>query len=121
MYLTWMFQQYPQDVKVSFHFYSDVFTHEFNISFEPQKVDTCTLCDTLQMALSNATTKQEKADQQAKLDVHQREAKKAQDYMKCLLNDSDPETRAVCIDLQQILPTQKQHTSSQLPEKVVGA
>ncbi|KAG0722412.1 hypothetical protein GWK47_006039 [Chionoecetes opilio] len=64
------------------------------------------------MALSNATTEQEKADQQAKLDDHQREAKKAQDYMKRLQDDNDPKTRAVCIDLQQILPTPKLHTSA---------
>ncbi|KAK3890068.1 hypothetical protein Pcinc_005983 [Petrolisthes cinctipes] len=111
MYLTWMSEQFPQDGRVSFHYYSDVFTCEFNISFEPPKVDTCTICDTLQMALSNATTDQEKADQQAKLDEHKREAKKAQDFMKRLQDDNDPETRAVCIDLQQILPTPKLHTS----------
>ncbi|KAG0725379.1 Glyoxylate reductase/hydroxypyruvate reductase [Chionoecetes opilio] len=80
--------------------------------FRAPKMDTCTICDTLQMALSNATTEQEKADQQAKLDDHQREAKKAQDYMKRLQDDNDPETRAVCIDLQQILPTPKLHTSA---------
>ncbi|KAK3866123.1 hypothetical protein Pcinc_028321 [Petrolisthes cinctipes] len=110
IYLTWMSEQFPQEERVSFHYYSDVFTCEFNIGFEPPKVDTCTICDTLQMALSNATIEQ-KAEQQAKLDDHKREAKKAQDFMKRLQDDNNLETRAVCMDLQQILPTPKLHTS----------
>ena len=110
LYLSWMAQTYPQAARVVFHYYSDVFTKEFNISFEPPKVDTCTTCDIINMALSNATTDEEKGVQQTKLEDHLKEAKAAQDYMKRLKKDNDPETRAVCMDLQQILPTPKLHT-----------
>lgn len=88
----------------------DVFTKEFNISFTPPKVDTCTTRDTINMKIKNATTDGEKLAQQTKSDGHLKEARAAQDFMKSLKNDNDEDTRAVCLDLQQILPTPKLHT-----------
>lgn len=110
MYLSWMAQTYPQESRVTFHYYSDVFRKDFNISFAPPKVDTCTTCDTINMTITNATTDGEKLAQQAKLDEHLKEARAAQDFVKRLKNDNDENTRAVCMDLQQILPTPKLHT-----------
>ncbi|KAK4328322.1 hypothetical protein Pmani_001265 [Petrolisthes manimaculis] len=38
---------------------------------------------------------------------HQQLAQQAQDFMKKIGEDNDPETRAICVDLQQTLPTPK--------------
>ncbi|KAK8375197.1 hypothetical protein O3P69_015668 [Scylla paramamosain] len=92
MYLSWMAQTYPQESRVTFHYYSDVFRKDFNISFAPPKVDTCTTCDTINMTITNATTDGEKLAQQAKLDEHLKEARAAQDFVKRLKNDNDENT-----------------------------
>lgn len=110
LYLTWMAGAHPNVERVTFHYYSDVFTREFNISFEPPKIDTCTTCDTLDIAKANATTEAEKVEIKVKKDAHLAEKTYAQNYMRDLAKDDDDETRAICMDLQQILPTPKLHT-----------
>ncbi|KAG0729943.1 hypothetical protein GWK47_029305 [Chionoecetes opilio] len=40
-------------------------------------------------------------------EAHQRLAKQAQDFMRAMLSDDNSETRAICIDQQQTLPTLK--------------
>ncbi|MPC67981.1 hypothetical protein E2C01_062170 [Portunus trituberculatus] len=55
VYLEWMTVNYQGEEQVSFHFYNDMFTKNFNISFEPPKMDTCTTCDTLDNKIACST------------------------------------------------------------------
>lgn len=109
-YLEWMTSEYPGEEQVSFHFYNDVFTNQFNILFEPPKTDTCTTCDTLENRINNESDEEKKRKLAKDKESHLDEAEKAQEFLKAMRNDRDPDTRGICVDLQQILPTPRLST-----------
>ncbi|KAK4298288.1 hypothetical protein Pmani_029355 [Petrolisthes manimaculis] len=106
-YMEWLRDTYPEE-KASLHYYSDVFTKEFNISFEQPRTDTCTTCNTFDVSIKNSNGDQAAVDDLIRQKKeHQQLAQQAQDFMKKIGEDNDPETRAICVDLQQTLPTPK--------------
>lgn len=90
---------------VSDHLYRDVFTKHYNIGIAPPSKDTCTTCD-----MTNAEIQRTQAEGkdvsmlQRKLDAHKSKAGEAQELIRTLQNDPDPQRKVVCIDLQQTLP-----------------
>ena len=107
-YMEWLHDQHPGEPIVSMHYYSDVFTKEFNISFEAPRTDTCTTCDKLDTSIKNAAGDQASVDELMKQrEDHKQFAQQAQELMKAMATDVNAEKRAICIDLQQTLPTPK--------------
>ncbi|XP_050704971.1 uncharacterized protein LOC126990393 [Eriocheir sinensis] len=105
-YVEWMEKEHSNEPFVTFSYYSDVFTKEFNICFAPPDSDTCTTCDTLNAAIKNDAENLEKvAEHQMNLQAHKAEADEAQNLMKIWKNNDDDDVRAVAVDLQQTLPT----------------
>ncbi|KAK3878143.1 hypothetical protein Pcinc_017204 [Petrolisthes cinctipes] len=106
-YMEWLRDTYPEE-KASLDYYSDMFTKEFNISIEPPRTDTCTTCDTFDVSIKNSNSDQAVVDDLIRQkEEHQQLTQQAQDIMKKMAEDNDPETRAICVDLQQTLPTPK--------------
>lgn len=111
-YLEWMTENYQGEQQVSFHFYKDVFTKNFNISFEPPKMDTCTTCDILDNKIASENEGEVRRRYETEKENHLNEAKVPQEILKALRTDTNPDTRAVCLDLQQILPTPRLSTGA---------
>lgn len=100
-YVEWMEKEHSNEPFVTFSYYSDVFTKEFNICFAPPDSDTCTTCDTLNAAIKNDAENLEKvAEHQMNLQAHKAEADEAQNLMKIWKNNDDDDVRAVAVDLQ---------------------
>ena len=64
------------------------------------------MTDIIKIALENDAGDLNKvAEHQEEYNYHTTEAKQAQELMKYYKNDRNPDLRAICIDLQQSLPT----------------
>lgn len=106
-YLEFYVEKYEGDElkPVTEHFYRDVFTKKYNIGIAPPSKDTCTTCD-----LTNAEIQRAQAEGkdttmlQQKLQEHKNKAAEAQELLRTLKTDPDPQRKVVCIDLQQTLP-----------------
>ncbi|KAK3885608.1 hypothetical protein Pcinc_010199 [Petrolisthes cinctipes] len=92
-YMEWLRDTYPEEEKASLHYYSDVFTKEFKISFEQPRTDMCTTCDTFDVSIKNSNGDQAAVDDLIRQkEEHQQLAQQAQDFMKKIAEDNDPET-----------------------------
>lgn len=106
-YMEWLHDQHPGEQKVSLHNYK-MFIKELNISFEAPRTDTCTTCDKLDTSIKNAAGDQATVDDLMKRkEEHKQLAQQAQELMKTMATDVNAENRAICVDLQQTLPTPK--------------
>lgn len=91
-----------------------IFTEDFNISFKTPKMDTCSECDSLNIAIKKA--QQENDGQNYKLlrtkqELHHRKSKAGQDMIKTAAKAAQGEgVYAITFDLQQALPTPKLST-----------
>ena len=95
--------------------YKEIFA-TYNIGVEPPRSDTCTFCDENRIQAMKAT-KDNNAERKRVLEiekkVHLKRAQVAHDIRKVYAVDKDPSLAAVCIDLQQTLPTPRITTSVQ--------
>ncbi|ROT81826.1 hypothetical protein C7M84_025006 [Penaeus vannamei] len=73
-------------------------------SFKPPNTDTCSKCDRYEVSKKDASTEEEAVRIQADWDDHLSFAKEGMKAMKKLQEDDDPNTRCICLDLQQTLP-----------------
>uniref|UniRef100_A0A6P7F869 Uncharacterized protein LOC114325933 n=1 Tax=Diabrotica virgifera virgifera TaxID=50390 RepID=A0A6P7F869_DIAVI len=113
LYCEWMTENHPLIDPVSSRFYRDTFNKKFNIGFNPPKSDTCNFCDKTDiMELSNCDDLQRNQLQVAK-ELHLRRAKAVQKILKSYKSNNEDSVSAICIDLQQTLPTPKLTTSVQ--------
>ena len=104
-YLDWMAEEHPGDECVSEHFYSDIFSSDYNIGFAPPKKDTCSFCDkkTVQIRVA-ANSGEDTVALQEELHRHKAKAREAQNLMKEAKNDGNESKKIIAIDLQQTLP-----------------
>lgn len=92
-----------------------IFTEDFNIKFKSPKTDTCSVCDSITVALKNAElNKDQDAIHELKIsqELHHRKAKAGQDALRSATMESaqNEGTYAITFDLQQALPTPKLST-----------
>ena len=88
---------------VSEHYYQDIFVTEFNIHFGYPRSDSCGKCDSLRLAIENASA-DEKERLQNELDVHQTFAKTGYDTFRFdqnyLWNHGIKFSNAMLLDMQ---------------------
>ncbi|KAK8400057.1 hypothetical protein O3P69_003030 [Scylla paramamosain] len=66
--------------------------------------DTCSKCDRYEVSKKDANTEEEAQGIQAQWDEHLSFAKEGMKAMADMQKDNDPDTRCICLDLQQTLP-----------------
>ena len=109
LYMLWMEEFYPEERRVKLGFYRRKF-NTFRLGFKPPMTDTCSFCDSMNVQIKKATP--DLIDElKEKKKEHLRKARAGQNLMKELAKDKDPDTRCICIDLQQTLPVPRMATS----------
>lgn len=95
---------------ISRQWFNAIFNKEFNLSFAPPRVDTCSTCDAYKISISTSKTPQEKRLEEMKRELHHRKAEAAQKLMAQTAKDSQEPHSDTCVisyDLQKqvYLPT----------------
>ena len=110
LYLDWMSTEHQQVTTVKKCYYHQVFTKEFNISFQPPWTDTCNQCDAFVTKIATAKLADDaNLEEQMNRErmQHKNLAQEEQQLMKGFAKDNDPQVRVICVDLQQTLPSPK--------------
>ena len=110
LYREWLYDLDVTHRPVKLDYYRRVF-RGFSIGFKPPSTDTCSTCDRLKILLDACQDTVMKQRIQFELDDHMKFAKEGLAVLSDLANDDDPDTRCICIDLQQTLPLPRLTTS----------
>lgn len=103
LYKEWLFDTNEDKEPVKFSYYKKV-VRGYRLGFKPPNTDTCSKCDRYEVSKKDASTEEEAVRIQADWDDHLSFAKEGMKAMKKLQEDDDPNTRCICLDLQQTLP-----------------
>ena len=103
-----IYTQYKTEVQnpVSISTYKHIFYTKFNITRKQLKKDTCTMCDTLTVKISNATTEDEKVKVMESKREHQKAAEEARTQLKINLEEAKTadHIETLTFDLEKTLP-----------------
>ncbi|XP_063876931.1 uncharacterized protein LOC135109482 [Scylla paramamosain] len=103
LYKEWLFDNHEDEEPVTFSYYKKV-VQGFRLGFKPPSTDTCSKCDRYEVSKKDANTEEEAQGIQAQWDEHLSFAKEGMKAMADMQKDNDPDTRCICLDLQQTLP-----------------
>ncbi|KAG0711535.1 hypothetical protein GWK47_020436 [Chionoecetes opilio] len=103
LYKEWLFDNHKDEEPVLLSYYKKV-VRGFRLGFKPPSTDTCSKCDRYEVSKKDASTEEEAQGIQAQWDEHLSFAKKGMKAMAYMEKDNDPDTRCICLDLQQTLP-----------------
>ena len=98
--------------KVKPELYRRIFCEEFNIGFKLPQIDTCKVCDQLQIQI-NAASDSQKPELESRLAEHKKKAESAFTLLHQFSKHSSEnpnDVHVICFDLQQALPTPKLST-----------
>lgn len=106
-----------EPLKVKFSMFYEIFSKEYNLSFNNPRVDVCTTCESLRNRLKAAETEDTKQALQTQLRIHKRRSKAF--YTTIRDKSEDPHTIVIVYDLQQVqalpqVPIQEAYYSRQL-------
>ena len=110
LYREWLYDLDVTQKPVKLDYYRRVF-RGFRIGFKPPSTDTCSKCDRLKVQLDGCQDTITKQRLQDELDDHLRLAREGMAVLSDLAKDDDPDTRCICLDLQQTLPLPRLSTS----------
>ena len=110
LYKEWLDACDEDEIPVKLSYYRIVF-NGFHLGFKPPSTDTCLKCDNFKVKKSTAKDAEVVSCIQEEWDAHLELARKGMATMAAMEKDDDPDTRCICVGLQQTLPVPRLSTS----------